>query len=145
MPIRIPCPYFTDIAEIGDLYIRFIIVEGKYPVLFVAADGVGNLYLCVCCDIRYTQRWIIAPTDNCIIRHLLTNAITIRDAFIGFDIDKNRYLVEYSSRINDRKEKVDTLISRAVLVNEIPDEDLPISGETLEAEEGEFEDILSQL
>ena len=142
--MRLKDPYFENITELGDLSISFILFETKYSVLFTLTDTASNLYLCVCCDVRYTQRWIIAPVDKSILRDLLTNKITIRDAFIGYYTDKHRYLVKYKTIASHNTERVGELTSKAVSIDEIPEEDLPTVGETMEAEDDEYADVLAQ-
>ena len=57
-----PKPYFSDIPGVGCLDIDYIFFEAECPILFTCIDLEENLYLCICCDIRDEQRWIISPT-----------------------------------------------------------------------------------
>lgn len=125
--------YFNNIVGIGNLRIDYIIFEFDYPVLFTCVDNLNNLYLCVCCDIRSEQRFIISKTKEKRVIDLLSDRITIREAFEN-EFDEN-YIVKYS------KEKPEG-ISKRVKFNKINPLDLPTEGEYLEAEDDEFTDYI---
>jgi len=129
-------PFFRNISNIGDLYLYYIIFEYECPILFVCKNKQEDLYLCVCYDIRDSQRWIVAPIDERSIIDLLTNRLTIRDAFAVYQCKTKRVLVEWKNEYKDYYH------SKKVSFEEIPDEYLPTEGEFVEAEEGEYQDFI---
>lgn len=128
--------YFENIVGIGNLEIDYVIFEANYPVLFTCVDKDKQLYLCVCCDVRQEQRWIISRTTNENIIGLLTNKVTLRDAFRN-QSDEN-YIVTW--KYGTQKEK-----SKKVRFNQIDPLDLPTENEFLEAEDGEFKEYIDRL
>ena len=76
-----PKPYFSDIPGVGCLDIDYIFFEAECPILFTCIDLEENLYLCICCDIRDEQRWIISPTTADKLIKLIKNKISLFDAF----------------------------------------------------------------
>lgn len=128
--------YFNDIVGIGELRIDYMIFEFDYPVLFTCMDKFDTLYLCLCCDIRLEQRFIISKTNEERVIDLLSDKITIREAFKN-EVDEN-YIVRYSK---DQPEG----IFQKVKFDEINELDLPTEGEYLNAEEDEFTDYICVL
>lgn len=77
--------YFTNIANIGNLYLDYVIYEFELePILFTCVDANKNLYLCLCSDIRYGQKWIITKCNISILEALFFNRIDIASAFCMF-------------------------------------------------------------
>lgn len=79
--MRIPEPYFCDALQYGNLSMEEILIEDTYPVLFVLKNEDRQRFICVCCDIRDEQRWILNPIsiDNLIA--FLDNKKTARQLF----------------------------------------------------------------
>lgn len=128
--------YFKNLQYIGDLKMSYIIFHYEYPILFTCTDKNNTLYLCVCCEIRKEQRWIITQTNNEELLKMLEDKITIREAFINKKF--NHYIVRYYGEgIKETCEKVK--------VEEIDILDLPTEGEYIEAEENEFKDYIKEL
>ena len=134
--MKIPKPYFRNIPLIGDLDVDFIIFQADYPVLFTCKDICDNIYLCVCCEVREQQRWIVSPIKSSTIVGMLENKITLYDAF-KFGNGK-RYIItwEFESKVEDVK---------VVDFSDIDLLDLPVQGEYFEAEEHEFDDYIEKL
>lgn len=128
--------YFKNLDYLGDLNIDYIIFDYEYPVLFTCLDNKNNLYLCVCCDIRNEQRWIITTINEDTLINMLSDKITIRDAFVIEKFD--HYLVKYYGP-NKPEECI------KVFVSDIPTEDLPMEEEVIEADEGEFDQYIEVL
>ena len=75
--------YFNNIVEIGDLYLEYIFYEFENePILFVCTDREKNIYLCICSDIRYEQKWVIAKSNINILKSLIKEEIDIVSAFL---------------------------------------------------------------
>lgn len=125
-----PKAYFKNIPDIGSLFIDFIIFEYQYPVFFICTDSNKEYYICLCCDIREEQRWIISKTDIDTIIGVLTDKITLLDSFRKSKDDIN-FIVTWSYK--DEKPNV-----KKVKFEDIDKEDLPLEGEYYEAEENEL-------
>lgn len=134
-------PYFVNIGNIGNLTIDFIIFEYECPILFVCKNKEKEYFLCVCYDLRGAQKWILAPVDQATLISLLTDKITIREAFGAYKgNEKNRYLVEWKAEYGK-----DVYVCQTIKFGDIPDEILPVAGEYIEAEEDEFSEIIANL
>lgn len=136
--MKIPNPYFRSVGTIGDLVLEHMIFEAEYPVLFVCKDKLDKKYICVCCDIRKTQRWIVSPISTVDLVKMLSDKLTLRDAFLTKE-SENSYLIEWDPQHPDIENVT------PVSIFEIPDEDLPTAGEFIEAEEDEYKDIILKL
>ena len=52
--------YFDNVARIGKLYLEYVFYEFENePILFLCSDEEKKLYICLCSDIRYGQKWIV--------------------------------------------------------------------------------------
>ena len=84
--------YFKNIFHIGDMYLDHVFFEFEYePIIFTCTDSNNSLYLCLCSEIRYVQRWIITKTDINILRQLVYKKIDISSAFL---MSSELYVVE---------------------------------------------------
>lgn len=84
--------YFKNIFHIGDMYLDHVFFEFEYePIIFICTDSNNSLYLCICSEIRYVQRWIITKTDINILRQLVYKKIDIASAFL---MSSELYIVE---------------------------------------------------
>lgn len=134
--MNIPKPYFKNINTIGSLEIEEIIFASWYPVLFTCRDKYNQLYLCVCCDIRQEQRWIISKTTIKTMVDLLTDKISIYNAFKShFD---EHYIVTWNNK--DKEEK-----SKKVTFEEVDKLDLPLENEYLDSDIDEFKEYIEKL
>jgi len=118
-----PNPYFENVPDIGNLSIEYVIVKDVYPLLFVAIDDTVKRYLCVCCDIRGSQRWIINYLTDENMLDLFLNRLTLGDAFTKGNWAKVLATFDYEVR-KDEYVVVDG--------DDIPKEDLPSEGEYLD-------------
>lgn len=75
--------YFENIEGIGALYLQYVFYEFEHePILFVCENIDKELFLCLCSDIRYEQKWIISKTNIMILKMLVDNRIDIATAFL---------------------------------------------------------------
>lgn len=76
--------YFENVVEIGNLYLDYIIYEFENePILFICKSENCNLYLCLCSEIRYEQKWIIVKCNPSILEKLAKKEIDIANAFLS--------------------------------------------------------------
>lgn len=53
--------YFEKVAGIGNLYLEYIFLEFCYePIFFTCVSDNGNLYLCLCSEIRGEEKWVVS-------------------------------------------------------------------------------------
>lgn len=104
--------YFNGVKEIGNLYLEHIFYEFENePILFLCSDSTKKLYICICSDFRYEQKWVITKCSISRLRALINEEIDIASAFLSsktaiiitMDIEGNE-----SSRIMNM-DKVDRL------------------------------------
>lgn len=74
-------PYFSDVPDVGNLDMEEIMVRDICPIFFTLISKNGQRYISVCCELYGEQRWIVAPITNTGLIELLTNKLSIRDAF----------------------------------------------------------------
>jgi hypothetical protein len=129
-------PYFKDIKGVGSLDIEYIIFQADYPVIFTCVDKFNQLYLCVCCDIRKEQRWIISKTTAEIVKNMLCDKITLYDSFKS-PYNKN-YIIKWSYETQEEN-------AYEVNFDDIDDLDLPMQDEYIEAMDDEFKEYIDQL
>lgn len=134
--MKIPNPYFTDVPKFGDLHVDEILLEDVYPILFTLKNEDGELFLCLCCEIRNEQRWILNPISNKNLIALLTNMLTIRKAFT--DGAENKIVA-----VRDYSTEQDTF--KIIPVQKLDPDDLPSEDELLDADDGEFNDYIERL
>ena len=120
---------FRKIPEFSEITMDIILFESKYPVMFTCKNN-GEIYLFICCLVSADKvKWIGTRTDYNNLIELLENRITIRDAFLNVTDEKQ--LIEYDGL------KVSCFETEA---KDIPDKLLPIAGEYMDTEEGEFDE-----
>lgn len=74
--------YFDQVIGIGKLYLEHIFYEFENePILFLCSDEAKKLYICLCSDIRYEQKWIVAECALNTLRLLIKEEIDIASAF----------------------------------------------------------------
>lgn len=118
------------------LYYYMVFVQSIRPVLFACRDDASNVYLCSChCSSGEKTEWIIAPTTYDRLVRLLTDKITIRDAFT----QDNSEL--YVATMKAGHQSVTVVPKQLQAVAAI----LPTAGYYMEAELGEFEEELEEL
>lgn len=75
--------YFENAESVGNLYLDYIFYEfEKEPILFTCEDSRKRLFLCICSDIRYEQKWVIAPSSIAVLKALIEEKIDIASAFL---------------------------------------------------------------
>lgn len=75
--------YFDNVKDIGNLYLEYIFFEFESePILFLCVDEEKNIYLCICSDIRYGQRWIITKCSISTLESLINEEFDIASAFL---------------------------------------------------------------
>lgn len=123
---------FYTSEQTGELQIDKILFESYYPVLFTCLDKNDGMYLCVCYQANADAfKWLLAKVRSETIIDLLSNKITIRDAFLKDRGD--RYSIfrsdgQFSPPLDTDAELWDYKTSKA----------LPSAGEYMDAEDGEF-------
>ena len=88
--------YFDNVNNIGKLYIEYVFYEFESePILFTCVDEKQDLYLCLCCEIRYKQRWIIIRCNIALLKSLVKEELDVASVFlsaaniIAIDMDIN--------------------------------------------------------
>lgn len=105
--------YFDNVIQVGRLYLEHIFYEFESePILFSCVDEGKNIYLCLCSEIRYGQRWIITKCSISTLKALIEEEIDIASAFlinpsvIAIDMDlqghENSCIIE-----NDKIDRLD--------------------------------------
>lgn len=118
------------------LYYYMVFVQTNRPILFACRDDALNVYLCSChCSSGEKTEWIIVPTTYDTLAWLLTDKITIRDAFT----EDNSECFLATMRAN--RSSV-TVVQRQLRTVEAI---MPTAGYYMEAEPGEFDEELEQL
>lgn len=75
--------YFDNVARVGKLYLEYIFYEFENePILFLCCDEAKKIYICLCSDIRYEQRWIVVESDMNTLKSLIKEEIDIASAFL---------------------------------------------------------------
>lgn len=105
--------YFDNVVQVGKLYLEHIFYElESEPILFSCVDERKNIYLCLCCEIRYGQRWIITKCGITRLKALIKEEIDIASAFLItpniITIDRDSHGHESSCIIkNDKIDRLD--------------------------------------
>lgn len=83
-------PYFKDIVILGDLYLDtiFSIYESE-PIVFLCKDRNNNIYFCICTEIRYIKKWLIAKISSDDLSDLENHKVDIYNTII-----KNETVIE---------------------------------------------------
>lgn len=75
--------YFDKVEQIGRLYLDYIFFEFESePILFSCVDDEKKLYLCLCSEIRYGQKWIVTKCELSTLRALIEEKMDIASAFL---------------------------------------------------------------
>ena len=125
----------VTICDIGQLYYEKVFFEGAYPIIFTCVDNRRNRYLCVCCqNNKEGRRWLISSTTPTTVIAMLRNQITLRDAFLQ---SYNVRVSAFSTNGNLECTNNDPYIWSDDSIY------LPKEGETIDAEDGEFDEEIS--
>ena len=75
--------YFNNVIQLGKLYLEHVFYEFESePILFSCVDEEKNIYLCLCCEIRYKQRWVITECEISVLKALIEEKIDVATAFL---------------------------------------------------------------
>lgn len=75
--------YFENIEQVGSLSLDYIFYEfEKEPILFTCEDCRKRLFLCLCSDIRYEQRWLVIQSNISTLRELVEEKTDIASVFL---------------------------------------------------------------
>lgn len=131
--MKIPNPYFVNVPNVGNLefYYAFYILER--PILFICKDVNKNLYLCSCCELYPKLQWVIAQVSITNIIALIDNELSLFDAF---QQSQNKWVAEW-----EKGNSVEHIRETNLFDSDM----LPDEGEYLDAEEEEFDDVVSLL
>ena len=106
-----------------------ILFEGAYPVLLTMTDGEKE-YLVICPAANSKEMtWIVSETSFSNLIELLTNKMTIRDAFLAVSDDK--ICLKYNGN------NMETMREKRQM---FPEKLLPDAGEFIDAEVDEFKE-----
>lgn len=120
---------FGEIPIFQDIKMDKILFESSYPILFTCIEN-RNIYLFICCVNNSDEtKWIGTKTSYPNLIELLTNEITIRDAFAN--VTDKKFLIT---------KKVTGVNFNEVDFKDLPQDLLPTAGEFLETESGELEE-----
>lgn len=128
--------YFTDIPNIGDLYMEKVLFEDICPIFFTLISKEQKRYICVCCELYGEQRWLISPISNCELIRMLKDEISMKKAFLTQNSEKCIVAHWSKEKSKIRYDLVDTC--------NLPSGDLPLD-EYLESEDDEIEEYIELL
>lgn len=117
-------PYFKDVLDLGDLYLKYMLLYYDGPQVFICRDLKGNLYYCSLAEIITEQRWLVAPTSVDRIKAMFKKEITVRDMLAG--AGGTGIIITYKGALE---------IQRSIPCSEFPEDDLPTAGYYWESEE----------
>lgn len=123
---------FRQIPIFENMNMDLVLFESHYPVLFTCTNG-NDVYLFSCCLVNSKiAKWIGTKTDYKILIELLSNQITIQEAFLNKD--EKKVIIEYNG---------ESVICKSVEKDEIPVALLPTAGEYMDAEDDEFSEEIA--
>lgn len=105
--------YFDHVIQAGQLYLDYVFYEFESePILFTCVDKEKKIYLCLCSDIRYAQRWLIVRCSVKTLKDLVEEKIDVASAFLArssmIAVDMDIHGKESSHRIaQDRIDRLD--------------------------------------
>lgn len=129
-------PLFLNVGE-HFLYMDLILVEFRQPILFTCLDEKNRMYLATCYHTDAQEKdWLITETTPEQIIDLLTNTLTIRDAFPNGEASV--YLVKKV------RGAIESVIQKCQ-ANKVPKEFFPTPDMFMDGDEDEFEAELADL
>lgn len=77
--------YFKDVKSVGDLYIDHILYEFEgEPIVFICRDEVNrDMYLSLCSEIRFGQKWVLVKSTVDVLRSLIYRKTDIAGVFLA--------------------------------------------------------------
>lgn len=110
--------YFRNISNVGDLCLDHIFFEfDGEPILFTCVDNTSKMYLCVCSEMRFFQKWIISECSLLNLAAMIDEKIDITTAFL-----ESNELITIVSDIHGQE------TIQVIKASEIDPLDLPQSG-----------------
>lgn len=109
-----------------------IILEDRYPILFTCKKD-KRVFIFICHSVNADSiQWIASETSYQNIINMLSDKITLRDAFLN--ISETKYMLKFDGRE-----------LQCIKCNkyEIPSEFLPTADEYMEADKGEFDEEIA--
>ena len=73
--------FFSNVPSYGDLYLDAILLEDVYIVLSILKNKEGKYFICICCEVRAEQKWIISPISKIEVHEFLTNKVPAKKFF----------------------------------------------------------------
>lgn len=129
-------PLFLTVGE-HSLYMDLILVEFRQPILFTCLDEKKHMYLVTCFRTDAQEKdWLIAETTPEQIINLLTNTLTIRNAFPNGDS-----WVYWAKKVRGTVEPV----VQKCQANKVPQEFFPTPDMFMDGDEDEFKVELADL
>lgn len=128
---------FFNIEPFGELYIDRIFFEANAPILFSCKNAENQLFLSVCCVSNSTMnKWLVSKICIDTLIELLSDKITIRDAFLNSS--------KYKYTIIQQRENVQ-ILSNEDCPNDWSSDSifLPTADEYIDAEDDEFVDDIA--
>lgn len=123
-------------SELPDLYYFDIILEYAYPILFICQSEAGTLYIVSCFLVDgEKQQFVVSETTNQALLDMLHDKITMHDIFCQ---GKDLFVITkapYGTNVTCEKFTLETINQTF----------LPSPGFFIEADEGEFDDIIDKL
>ncbi len=123
---------FGKNPALDSLKLDTVLFGDRYPVLFTCTNA-DEVYMFICCEVNAkTVRWIGTRTSYDTLIGMLSDRITIRDAFLS--VAEEKMVVSYDGR---------EVVCDFVPVGEMEDRFLPTVGEFMNADEGEFSEEIT--
>lgn len=124
--------YFPDVPKYGDLYLDAVLLEFEVvDLMTILRNERGDYFFCVCCEIRWEQRWIISPATWDEIRQFLQNKISARAFFVQGE--KIEVVKNYKS--NAKSYSISLVSAEDIHRDYLPDGDAFLEAETHEWDE----------
>lgn len=132
----IPNPYFSNVPDLGDLELDYVVVENECPIVFFCKDKQDKLYFCNCVTMQNIQKWVITEIERKTIIKYFKGLIS------NYEIFKNShhkvYVVTWNYGYKSENYKI---VSSA----NVSDDDLPPKDSYLCADPGEYDDYIEIL
>lgn len=126
--------FFSNVPTYGDLYLDAILLEDVYIVVSILKNKKGKYFICICCEVRTEQRWIISPISKIEVQEFLTNKVPAKMFF------KQGEKIMVVRNYETKTESFSLLMA-----NEIDENYLPSDDSYLDAEPGEWDEYLESI
>lgn len=126
--------YFENVAGIGNLYLEHIFLEFCYePIFFTCVSDKGNLYLCLCSEIRGGQKWVVSKCNIDTLQALINGEMDMASALC---MQEQLILITRDLRSTEQSSIIDTADADPL--------DLPKAGTLLECDTMSAMDYLTR-